>query len=318
MRSKYISDFVENDTISEVFLIENKSLGTTRSGKPYINLDLRDKSDSISAKVWDDAEVIFKQLGLSDFVEVSGRVERYQNRLQLKVGSIRALKPEKIDIGDFLATTESDVDEMFDELKRLCTTVVDKNLHELLERFLSDDEFVKKLKKSPAAKMIHHSFIGGLLEHTLSVMQVCDKLAGHYSDLNRDLILTGAFFHDIGKVEEIDTGKGFNYTTEGNLIGHIVMGYRMVDEAMKEIKGFPDKLSIEVGHIILSHQGRHEFDSPVIPMFPEAILVHYADDLDSKIDICRKAIESSTSVDPEFTDRVWELETRVYKGIESM
>ncbi len=316
MRSKYISDFVENDAISEVFLIDEKSLGTTRAGKPYINLNLRDKTGSISAKVWDDADVIFKQLGSSDFVEVSGKVERYQNRLQIKVGAIRSLKSDKIEMTDFLATTEEDVDEMFDELEKICSTVGDKYFQQLLQRFLSDDEFVRKLKKAPAAKMIHHSFIGGLLEHTLSVMRICDMLTGHYRELIRDLVITGAFFHDIGKIDEIESEKGFNYTREGNLIGHVIIGYRMVEEAISEIKDFPDKLCAELGHMILSHQGKLEFGAPVVPMFAEAILLHYADDLDVKISVFKKVVESNRNTGSEFTDRVWELDTRVYKEIE--
>ena len=315
MRSKYIADFVENDTIIEVFLIESRSLGTTRAGKPYISLNLRDKTSTISAKVWDDADVIYKQLGDSEFVEINGSVESYQNKLQLKVASIKALKPDRIDMSDFIATTEGDVEEMFDEVEKICSTVRNKHLHKLLMKFLSDDEFAAKLKKAPAAKMIHHSYIGGLLEHTLSVMRTCDKLAGHYTNLDRDLVLTGAFFHDIGKIDEIDTTKAFNYTRDGSLIGHIVMGYRMVDEAIGDIQDFPEKLRVEIGHIILSHQGKKEFDSPVVPMFPEAILVHYADDLDTKIFVSQKAIEANDSTDTEFTDRIWELGTRVYKGV---
>ena len=315
MRSKYIADFCENDNVSEVFQIESKNLLTTRNGKPYINLSLKDKSGTISAKVWDDAETIYKQLGSSQFAEISGSVEKYQNRLQMKVMAVKVVSSENVDMADLVATSENDIESMFEEMEKICSTVKDKYLKQLLQSFLSDGEFVSELKQSPAAKMIHHSFVGGLVEHTLSVMQVCDKLAQHYGGLNRDLLLTGAFFHDMGKIHEIDSAKAFEYTREGSLVGHVVMGFEMVQRRIREIEEFPEKLRVELGHLILSHQGKLEFGAPVVPMCAEAILLHYVDDLDVRINVFRKVVAANQSSESEFIERVWPLESRIYKGI---
>ena len=315
MRTKYISDFSEGMSITEAFLVENKSLATARNGKQYINLTLRDKTGTIPAKVWDDADIIFNQLGMSQFAEVSGLIESYQGKLQLKVTSIRSLKPEKVDMSDFIAATTKDIEKMLKELRDICSTVKEKYLRELLMIFLTDDEFISRFKKSPAAKSIHHTYIGGLLEHTLSIIQICDKLAAHFGGINRDLLLTGAFFHDVGKIAELETGTTFDYTTEGNLIGHVVIGYRMVEMAISDIDGFPDKLAMELGHLILSHQGKLEFGAPVLPKCAEAIILHYADDCDVRINIFKRAIESDRNADSEFTDHLWEFGGRAYKSI---
>jgi 3'-5' exoribonuclease len=315
MRQKYVNTLSEGDVITESFLIENKSLATARNGKSYINLTLRDKTGNINAKVWDDADIIFSQLGSSQFAEVSGFVESFQGKPQLKVTSIKSLKPEKVDMSDFIATTTKDIEKMFKDLRDICSSVKDKNLYELLAAFLSDEELVEKFKKSPAAKSIHHTYIGGLLEHTLSIMQICDKLASHFGSVNRDLLLTGAFFHDIGKIAELETGKTFDYTTEGSLIGHVAIGYRMVETAIAKIKNFPDKLRMELGHLILSHQGKLEFGAPVLPKCAEALILHYADDCDVRINIFKRALESAKNTDSDFTDHMWELGGRVYKGV---
>jgi 3'-5' exoribonuclease len=193
--------------------------------------------------------------------------------------------------------------------------VKDGSFKELLNAFLTDDDFVSRFKKSPAAKSIHHTYIGGLLEHTLSIMQICDNLAEHFGGINRDLLLTGAFFHDIGKIAELQTATTFDYTTEGSLIGHTVIGYRMVENAIAKIKGFPDKLRMELGHLILSHQGKLEFGSPIVPKCAEAIILHYADDCDVRVNIFKRAIESSKGTDSDFTDHMWELGGRVYRGV---
>ena len=317
MRTKYIAQFEDSDSITEVFLVESKNLAVTRAGKPYMNLTLRDKTGTISAKVWDDAELINRELGASELAEISGRIETYQKKLQFRVDSIRALKPEKVDMADILPATDQDVEKMFEDVMQICSTVANRHLRKLLDTFFSDKEFVEKFKIASAAKSIHHAYIGGLLEHTLSILIICDKLAAHYTDLDRDLILGGAFFHDIGKVYELGGSTSFDYTREGSLIGHVVIGYRLVENAINKISGFPDKLREELGHMILSHQGKLEFGAPVKPTFAEAALLHYVDDLDVRMNIFKRAIASDRNTGSDFTDRLWELDsTRVYKGIQ--
>lgn len=314
-REKYISALSEGDVITEHFLVENKSLATARNGKQYINLTLRDKTGTINAKVWDDADIIFNQLGSSQFAEVSGLIESYQGKPQLKVTSIKSLKPEKIDLSDFIATTDKDIEKTFSDLRDICETIKNGNLKALLDIFFSDTDFVDRFKKSPAGKSIHHTYIGGLLEHTLSIMQICEKLAEHFGGINRDLLLAGAFFHDIGKIYELQTATTFDYTTEGNLIGHVVIGYQMVQEAISKISDFPQKLAIELGHLILSHQGKLEFGAPIPPKCAEAIILHYADDCDVRVNIFKRALESAKGTDSDFTNHMWELGVRVYRGV---
>jgi len=218
-------------------------------------------------------------------------------------------------MSDFIATTDRDIEKTFSDLRDICSTIKDCNLKALLDIFFSDKEFVERFKKSPAAKSIHHTYIGGLLEHTLSIMQICDKLAEHFGGINRDLLLAGAFFHDIGKIYELQTATTFDYTTEGSLIGHVVIGYQMVKEAISKIDHFPEKLAIELGHLILSHQGKLEFGAPVLPKCPEAIILHYADDCDVRVNIFKRALDSAKGTDSDFTNHMWELGVRVYRGI---
>jgi 3'-5' exoribonuclease len=321
-RGAYVKDLVEGMAVSEVFVLESKSLGTTRAGKPFLTLVLRDKTGRIDAKVWDDAEAISDNLAGVQFVHVNGSIESYNNRLQLKVAHLAVKREQDVALDEFLATSARDPDEMFDELKKIGRTVKDPWLLKLLAAFFTDESFVARFKVSPASKTIHQSYVGGLLEHTLSVVKIASMLAEHYSDLNdgrglnRDLLLTGAVLHDIGKIAELESGIVQGYTTPGHLIGHIVLGYRMVDEKIKAIEGFPPELREQIGHLVLSHQGRLEWKSPVVPQFTEAILLHYIDDLDAKVHHVAQAIANARDPDADFTDWDRVLERFYYTRVE--
>jgi 3'-5' exoribonuclease len=321
-RTAYVNEFTEGMAVSEVFVLESKSLGTTRGGKPYLTLVLRDKTGRIEAKVWDEADTVNAQLGAAQFVHVNGSIESYNNRLQLKVAHLAVKREQDVALDELTATSARDPDEMFDELRAIGRTVKEPHLLALLGAFFNDDSFVERFKASPASKTIHQSYAGGLLEHTLSVTKIVAFLVEHYAELsggrglNRDLVITGAILHDIGKVAELERGVAHGYTRPGYLIGHIVLGYRMVEERIAEIDGFPQALREQLEHIMLSHQGKLEWKSPVVPMFTEAILLHYVDDLDAKVHHVADAIANAADPEAEFTgwDRI--LERFFYTKVE--
>ncbi|MBN1917741.1 MAG: HD domain-containing protein [Verrucomicrobia bacterium] len=321
-RSAYVKDLAEGMAVSEVFVLESKSLGTTKSGKPYLTLMLRDRTGRIETKVWDEAEAINTNLAGAQFVHVNGSVESFNNRLQLKAAHLAVKREQDVVLDELMATSARDSDDMLDELKTLARTVKNAWLRKLLAAFFADESFVARFKVSPAAKTIHQSYVGGLIEHTLSVVKIAATLADHYSDLNegrglnRDLLITGAVLHDIGKIAELESGVTSGYTTPGQLIGHIVLGYRMVEEKIERIDGFPQELRDQIGHLVLSHQGRLEWKSPVVPLFTEAVLLHYIDDLDAKVQHVAQAIANVRDPEAAFTDWDRVLDRFFYTRVE--
>ena len=321
-RGAYVKDLAEGQPVSEVFVLESKSLGTTRAGKPYLTLVLRDKTGQIEAKVWEEADTIAGQLAGAQFVHVNGSIEVYNKRMQLRVARLAVKRADEVPLEELVATSDRDPDEMFDELLEIGRTVKDPHLLKLLGAFFKDEEFVARFKASPASKTILQAYAGGLLEHTLSVVKMVSMLVEHYGDLsggrglNRDLLVAGGVLHDIGKVAELEGGPALGYTTPGRLVGHIVLGYRMVEERIAQIEGFPPELRDQLGHMVLSHQGRLEWKSPVVPIFTEAILLHYVDDLDAKVHHVAEAIARSTNPEAEFTDWDRILERFFYTGVD--
>ncbi len=321
-RRSYIKDLTEGEMVSEVFILESKSLSTTRSGKPYLTLVLRDRTGQIEAKVWEEAETINTRLGAAQFVHVNGSVDSYNNRLQLKVAHLAVKRPEDAPLDELIATSERDPDEMLAEMLKIARTVKDRFVRKLLDAFLGDPEFVDRYKRSAGAQRIHHAYAGGLLEHSLSVLKICCMLVEHYArlrgggGLNRDLLIAGAILHDVGKIEELEGGATLAYTTPGRLVGHIVLGYRMIEERIARIEGFPAKLRLQIEHMLLSHQGKYEFKAPVLPSFTEAMLLHYVDDLDVKVHLTATAIAAASDPDAEFTDYNRLLERFLYTQVE--
>lgn len=310
----YISDFTEGDSISRTFYIGSRNRLLTRSGKPYLSLTLRDKTGTINAKVWEDADTIHANMGAAEFVHVRATVEKYMNQLQLKVEQLKVVRTEDVDLSDFLPSGANDPDEMLKELRQIAQTVQDGFLSPLLDLFFADSELMERLKVSPGAKHLHHSFVGGLLEHTLSVTKICDWVCGHYERINRDLVLVGAILHDIGKVYELTASPAFDYTTEGRLLGHLILGCNVIGEKIRQIQGFPRELEIQVLHLVLSHHGSYEFRSPVVPKTVEAMLLNQVDDLDAKVRLTQDYIERAKSDPSEFTPYHKLLERYFYKG----
>jgi 3'-5' exoribonuclease len=311
---KYISDLKEGDAVSRTFFLASRSRLVTRSGKPYLSLTLRDKTGTINAKVWDDADTIHANMGSADFVRVAGTVEKYMDELQVRVDQLKVLRTEDVDLADFLPAGTRDSDEMLDELRGISQTIQDRFLRAFLDLFFADADLMQRLKVSPGAKHLHHCFVGGLLEHTLSVATICDWLCEHYRNVNRDLLLAGAILHDIGKVYELTSSPSFDYTAEGRLLGHLVIGCRIVEEKIRQIEGFPRQLKMELLHIILSHHGTYEFRSPVVPKTVEAMLLNQVDDLDAKVQLTQDWIERAKDEPSEFTPYHKLLERYFYKG----
>lgn len=288
---RYISELHEGDMVSEVFLCKTKTSGTSKFGKTYYSLSLQDKTGMIDGKVWELNNAI-GHFEAMDYIMVKGKVTNFQGNNQLNIEMIRKADEGEYQISDYMPSTKKDIDEMFDELLGMIEKVQNPFLKKLALRvFVEDKEFAKKFKIHSAAKSVHHGYIGGLLEHSLSVAKLCEQYAVLYPQLNRDLLVTTALFHDIGKAEELSAFPENDYTDEGQLVGHIVMGTIKLSKLMDEIPGFPAKLANEIKHCILSHHGELEFGSPKKPALGEAIALSQADNFDAKMETFSEIIE---------------------------
>ena len=288
---RYISELHEGDMVSEVFLCKTKTSGTSKFGKTYYSLSLQDKTGMIDGKVWELNNAI-GHFEAMDYIMVKGKVTNFQGNNQLNIEMIRKADEGEYQISDYMPSTKKDIDEMYDELLAMIQRVQNPYLKELaMKVFVEDKEFAKKFKIHSAAKSVHHGYIGGLLEHSVSVAKLCEHYAVLYPQLNRDLLVTTALFHDIGKAEELSAFPENDYTDEGQLVGHIVMGTIKLSKLMDEIQGFPAKLANEVKHCILSHHGELEFGSPKKPALAEALALSQADNLDAKMETFAEVIE---------------------------
>ncbi len=281
---KYIKDYKDGDRVFDIYLCKHKQSAMTKNGKPYDNVILQDKTGTIDAKIWEPNSAGINDFDTLDYIEVYGEVNNFQGALQVNVKRIRVCQEGEFDASDYLPVSSKDIGVMYEELLGYISSINNTYIKKLLEAFFIEDEaFVKAFKKSSAAKAIHHGFVGGLLEHTLSVTKMCDYYCSVYPVLKRDLLLAAAMFHDIGKTREISAFPENDYTDDGQLVGHIVMGSEMVTEKASKIEGFPSVVLSEVKHCILAHHGKYEYGSPKIPALVEALALSYADDTDAKI-----------------------------------
>ncbi len=286
----WIKDIANKDKVRSSYLVKRKTLGTTQKGDPFLSLILADRTGEVDGKIWNDAEALSSQFQEGDVCEVKGNAGSYRGRIQVRVSGIKVLK-EAEDSNIFLESAPVDTSEMMKSLREILREVKNGHLKRLIERFLGDQRFVSQFQRAPAAKGFHHNYLGGLLEHTLSVCQMSKRVAEHYNQLDGDLLLTAAFLHDIGKTRELKVPPHIDYTDEGRLVGHLVLGTGMLDEKLGEIKGFPQEMAIRLKHLILSHHGQYEFGSPKIPKFLEAIALNLIDDLDAKINGLNRFME---------------------------
>jgi 3'-5' exoribonuclease len=267
----------------------------------------------IDARMWDASTPFFESLGNDTFLRIKGRTEIYQNKIQLIIKHISTTNQEDIKLEDYLPSTEQDVNKMFSELKQIVSSIKQTHLKNLLDLFFGDKDFCRGFCSAPAAVQYHHAFLGGLLEHTLSVARLGDIIAPLYPGLNRDLLICGIMLHDIGKISELCYEKNFHYSDEGQLIGHLISGVLMVEEKAKQIDGFPKTLLDLLRHLILSHHGEYEWGSPKLPMTLEAITLHYLDNIDAKIHAFNKAITNDKDSSDNWTTYNKMFERKLFK-----
>ncbi len=284
-KMKYIENFKESDNISDIYLIKHKQAAVTKNGKPYENLILQDKTGTIDAKIWEPNSAGIEDFDTLDYVEIFGTVNSFNTMLQVSVKRVRKAHEGEYDPADYLPVSSKNIEEMYQELLQFISNIHIPYLKQLCEAFYVNDEaFIKAFKKSSAAKTVHHGFVGGLLEHTLSVTKLCEYYTKAYPMLKKDLLLSVAMLHDIGKIKELSLFPENDYTDAGQLLGHIVIGCEMIGEKIKQIPNFPETLAGEVKHCILAHHGEYEFGSPKKPALMEAVALNFADNTDAKME----------------------------------
>jgi 3'-5' exoribonuclease len=310
----YVTDIEVGNKVNGVFLVTEKNLAVSQKGSPYLNLRLRDKTGEIDGRVWENAEEFNKLFHKGDVIAIRSRAVNYRNVTQLSISHIEKIDDSLIEPADFSPATALNIDDMYDELMSYIDGITSPPLQKLLNAIFHDDEIRTAFKRAPAAKGLHHCYIGGLLEHTLSVTQLLDKAAQHYRNVNRDLLIAGGILHDIGKIYELSFAKMIDYTDKGRLVGHIVIGVEIVDQKIAALDDFPEQLALELRHILLSHHGVLEFGSPKRPKTLEALLVNMIDDLDAKINAFQGFIDSSNDDDSHWTPYHRLFDRFIYKG----
>ncbi|MBS1842380.1 MAG: HD domain-containing protein [Acidobacteria bacterium] len=299
MKQSFVSDLTSEQSITTFLLVCEKEIRSTKEGKPYLRLELGDRTGTIESRMWDQIEAVTKEVEREDIVKVQGRVEIYRGKPQFAVQQMRKAKPEEIDLADFLPSTKEDVEKMFQQLLSEADSIKNPWLKKLNISILNDPKVAPRYKRAPAAKVMHHAFLGGLLEHVVGLCGLAHQIAEHYPELDLDLLLTACILHDVGKLDELCFDRAIGYTTEGQLLGHIVMEIETVAKAIENIEGFPAALKTVVQHMLISHHGQYEFGSPKLPMIREALVFHYMDDLDSKLAAARAALATESG------DEMW-------------
>jgi 3'-5' exoribonuclease len=299
----FISDCCqqENKVITSSFVVVSKQVKPKKSGEPYLALILGDRTGTLEAKMWDNVEDFISAFEQEDFLKVKGLVNKYKNRFQLTIHKLRRMQEEEIDYADYLPKTTKDIGELWSTLAGFVGSFQNEHLKSLVESFMADPEIAERYRSAPAAKSLHHAYIGGLLDHVVSLCRSCDLVCRNYPQVNRDLLMTGAFLHDIGKIHELTYNRSFSYTSRGQLLGHMIIELEMLQEKLERFPEFPEELKTLLEHMIISHHGQYEFGSPKLPMFPEALMLHYLDDLDSKMEAMRAHFEREALLDGPWT-----------------
>ena len=303
MKEFFLSDCAhhENKIITTSFVVVSKQVKPKKSGEPYLALILGDRTGQLEAKMWDNVEDAIDIFEQEDFVKVKGLLNKYKNRFQITIHKIRRLGESEVDFSDYLPKTTKDIGELWQTLATFVASFQNAHLRLLVEAFMSDPEIAEAYRNAPAAKTLHHAYIGGLLDHVVSLFRSCDLMCRNYPQINRDLLLTGAFLHDIGKIHELTYNRSFSYTTRGQLLGHMIIELEMLQAKLAQFADFPAELKTLVEHLIISHHGEYEFGSPKLPMFPEALMLHYLDNLDSKMESMRAHFEREAASDGPWT-----------------
>lgn len=305
----YLQDIKQGEKVASTFLVADKNMAYSQKGTAYLNIRLKDKTGEVDGKVWDNAIEWDKVFKKGDIIFIEGRALIYRNALQISIVTIKPCALENIEPADYLPVSKLDTQAMFQDLLVHIQAISSPPLKQLLEAFFLDEETAGLFRRAPAAKGFHHIYLGGLLEHTLSTVQLLDHAAEHYPELNKDLLIAGGILHDIGKIYEFSYDNLINYSDEGRMIGHLVMGVEMINKKIEAIPDFPPQLALELRHIILSHHGEFEYGSPKRPKTLEALVVHYMDDLDAKIN----AFQSFVAADAANADSEWTSFNRFFE-----
>ena len=303
MKEFFIADCprCENKVITSSFVVAAKQVKPKKTGEPYLALTLADRTGQIEAKMWDNVAEAIDAFEQDDYIKVKGLINRYKHHFQLTIHKIRKLGETEVDFADYLPKTSQDVEHLWQVIADFVSGFKNEYLRGLVQAFMADPEIAAAYKNAPAAKTLHHAFIGGLLEHVVSLFRSCDLVSRNYPQIDRDLLLTGVFLHDIGKIYELSYHRSFSYTTRGQLLGHMIIELEMLQAKLAQVPGFPTELKVLLEHLIISHHGEYEFGSPKLPMFPEALMLHYMDDLDSKMESMRAHFEREAGLEGAWT-----------------
>ena len=291
----------ENKIVTSSFLVASKQVKAKKNGEPYLALVLADRTGQIEAKMWDNVDEFVDAFEQDDFLKIKGLINKYKNRFQLTIHKLRRMEEGEVDFADYLPKTTKDIGELWQTLAEFVATFQNPHLKALVELFMADAEIAERYRNAPAAKTLHHAYIGGLLDHVVSLFRSCDLICRNYPQVNRDLLLTGAFLHDIGKLQELTYNRAFSYTTRGQLLGHMIIELEMLQAKLAKLPDFPAELKTLLEHMMISHHGQYEFGSPKLPMFPEALMLHYLDDLDSKMEAMRAHFEREAELEGPWT-----------------
>ena len=313
MKSPYVNEIEPNQVITTSFLVHSKEIRQKKTGELYLSLLLGDRTGEVDAKMWDNVTEVLDSFDRDDFVKVKGLTQIFHNRPQLTIHKVRRMDDSEIDFTDYFPSSRRDPGEMWTELRATAAAIGNPHLKALVEALLDDEDVGRRLRRAPAAKQIHHAYLGGLIEHVLSLCTLARMVAAHYPNIDYELLLTGVVLHDIGKIYELNYERGFSYSDDGQLLGHITIALRMVADKLRGLPDFPLPLRSLVEHMILSHHGQLEFGSPKLPQFPEALLLHYLDDMDSKMECMRALIENDRQVEGCFTTWSTALERAALK-----
>jgi len=322
MSRRYVEQMRDGDSIDEVYLVSDKQLRSNRNGNLYVQIEIRDRTGGISARMWNAGDTVFRSFENGDFVHIDAKVQLFQGSLQVILNHVERAEEEKIDLADFMPHTEQDVGKLVERLRGYLLKLGNPHLRALAECFLMDDNYFRNFVACPAGVKLHHAYIGGLLEHTVTMMDIAERLLPFYPGIDRDTLLMGVFLHDTGKVRELSYARSFGYTDEGQLLGHISMGVEMLSEQIAKVpeltgEPFPRELVIRLKHMILSHHGTLEYGSPKVPMTPEAMLLNQIDMLDTRMHMVLRDLKEDRNNQTAWTPYNHNLQRRIYKGGEN-
>jgi 3'-5' exoribonuclease len=319
MPRRCVNELASGDLVDEVFLVAEKQLRANRNGNLYLQVELRDRTGTVSSRLWNATEALFHSFDVNDFLRVRGKAQLFQGTMQLILTELSVLNADQVDLGEFLPRTERDIDRLLARLREMLTGLSNPHLRALAEAFLIDDGFTRKLALAPAAIKNHHAYIGGLLEHMVNMLEVAARIADLYPQIDCDVLLMGVFLHDIGKIDELSYEKAFAYSDEGQLIGHLIIGVEYLTRKAAEASAltgepFPAELLLRLKHMILSHHGNYEFGSPKLPMTLEAVALHLLDNLDAKIASFHDQMRDDRDPSSPWTQYNPAIGRKLYKG----